>query len=125
MLVNAGVTHPHPLWLNRSNDGGRLLLPLTMEFPNSNLGKGALLKITRQGGAFSAQFVPSAAPVMIYSCRSGRDPSLNQRLLTAFTTGFQKMGEVRSLRLDQHRQESSCWVHTEMMCLSCERASVV
>jgi len=125
MLVNAGVTHPDPLWLNRLNDGGRLLIPLTMEFPNSNLGKGALLKITRQGAALTAQFLPSTTPVIVYSCSNGRDPLLNQRLLTAFTTGFQRMGEVRSLRLDQHHQDSSCWVHTEMMCLSCERATVV
>jgi protein-L-isoaspartate(D-aspartate) O-methyltransferase len=123
MLVNAGVTHPHPLWLNRLNDGGRLLVPLTMEFPNSNVGKGALLKIARQGKAFIAQFVPSAVPVMIYSCRSGRDPVLNQHLLRAFTTGFRKMGDVRSIRLDQHAADSSCWVHTETMCLSCERAT--
>ena len=118
MLVNAGVTHPQALWLNRLNDGGRLLLPLTMEFPNSNVGKGALLKITRRGAAFSAEFVPGAIPVMIYSCLSGRDPMLNQPLLTAFTTGFQRMGEVRSLRVDHHNADTTCWVHTETMCLS-------
>ena len=125
MLVNAGATHPIPLWLDRLNDGGRLLLPLTVEFPNSNLGKGAPLKITRQRAGLTAHFVASTVPVIIYSSRSGRDPSLNQHLLTAFKTGFQKMGDVRSIRLDQHNADSSCWVHTEMMCLSCERATVV
>ena len=118
MLVNAGVTHPHPPWLDRLNEGGRLLVPLTVEFPNSNVGKGALLKITRRGAAWSAEFVPGAVPVMIYSCLRGRDPVMNEHLLKAFTTGFRRMGEVRSLRLDQHHQESSCWVHTETMCLS-------
>jgi protein-L-isoaspartate(D-aspartate) O-methyltransferase len=118
MLVNAWVTHPHPLWLNRLNEGGRLLVPLTVEFPNSNVGKGTLLKITRRGATWSAEFVPGAIPVMIYSCLNGRDPALNQYLLTAFTTGFEKMGEVRSLRVDDHLQDSSCWVHTETMCLS-------
>jgi protein-L-isoaspartate(D-aspartate) O-methyltransferase len=118
MLVNAGVTHPLPLWLSRLNDGGRLIVPLTMEFPNSNLGKGALLKITRLGAVFSAEFLPGVIPVVIYSCSSGRDPLLNQGLFTAFTTNFQKMGEVRSIRTDPHKAESSCWVHTETMCLS-------
>ena len=29
IFVNAGVTHPHPLWLERLSQGGRLVLPLT------------------------------------------------------------------------------------------------
>ena len=29
MLINAGVTHPHPLWLDRLREGGRLVLPIT------------------------------------------------------------------------------------------------
>ena len=27
MLINAGVTHPHALWLERLREGGRLVLP--------------------------------------------------------------------------------------------------
>lgn len=30
MLINAGVTHPLPLWLDRLRVGGRLLLPITI-----------------------------------------------------------------------------------------------
>src|SRR2546426_4130470 len=30
MLINAGVTHPHPAWLARLRDGGRMILPLTV-----------------------------------------------------------------------------------------------
>jgi len=26
MLINAGVTHPHPFWLGRMREGGRLVL---------------------------------------------------------------------------------------------------
>jgi len=33
MLINAGVTHPHPLWLERLREGGRLVLPLTKPPP--------------------------------------------------------------------------------------------
>ncbi|MGH9433070.1 MAG: hypothetical protein ACRD3T_16180 [Terriglobia bacterium] len=29
MLINAGVTHPHPLWLTRLSEGGRIVVPLT------------------------------------------------------------------------------------------------
>jgi len=30
MLINAGVTHPNVLWLDRQRESGRLVVPLTM-----------------------------------------------------------------------------------------------
>jgi protein-L-isoaspartate(D-aspartate) O-methyltransferase len=118
ILVNAGVTHPMHLWLSRLNDGGRLLLPLTFQFPNSNLGKGALLKITRERATFGATFVSSAAPVIIFSCSSVRDAVVNEQLLKAYSTQIQRIGEVQSLRLDRHDADPTCWVHADVMCLS-------
>src|SRR5215467_7941862 len=49
ILIHAGITHPAALWLERLKEGGRLVAPLTFGFPNMNLGKGALLRVTRQG----------------------------------------------------------------------------
>ena len=118
ILVNAGATHPAPLWLDRLAPGGRLLVPLTFEFPNSHLGKGALLKIARQGSGFAAAFLAGAAPVIVYSCVGVRSPELNERLLTAYTTEAQRLGEVRSLRRDSHAPDDACWVHAEALCLS-------
>ena len=43
ILVNAGVTHPQALWLDRLCLGGRMLLPLTNEE-----GMGLMLKVTRE-----------------------------------------------------------------------------
>jgi len=39
MLINAGVTHPHPLWLERLREGGRLVLPITLA-TTETLGAG-------------------------------------------------------------------------------------
>lgn len=122
ILVNAGVTHPSHLWLTRLNEGGRLLLPLTFEFPNSNLGKGALLKITRQHSAFAAAFVPRPVPVVILSCSSVRDATLNEQLFKAYSTQIHMVGEVRSVRLDRHEADSTCWVHADSVCLSVKSA---
>ena len=116
ILVNAGVTHPTGLWLDRLKQDGRMLLPLTFEFPNSTLGKGALIKITRAPSGFSAAFLPR--PIVIYSCSSVRNPTLNERLLSAYSTQINRIGEVRSVRLDPHETDSTCWVHGDSICFS-------
>src|SRR5262249_43441661 len=43
MLINAGVTHPLRLWLDRLREGGRLLVPITVSM-GPNLGKGVVVK---------------------------------------------------------------------------------
>src|SRR5262245_7268663 len=72
MLINAGVTHPQPVWLDRLREGGRLVLPITLA-TSETLGMGLMTKIERQGKSFSARGV---SPVGIYSCKSVRDPEL-------------------------------------------------
>ena len=116
ILVNAGVTHPTRVWLDRLKQDGRMLLPLTFEFPNSTLGKGVAIKITRARNGFAATFLP--APIVIYSCSSVRDAALNERLLNAYSTQINRIGEVRSVRLDPHETDSTCWVHGDSICFS-------
>jgi protein-L-isoaspartate(D-aspartate) O-methyltransferase len=41
IFINAGVTHPHPKWLDSLRQGGRIVIPLTVSGPaliNRNLG---------------------------------------------------------------------------------------
>ncbi len=64
MLINAGMTPPSPLWLDRLRDGGRLVVPLTLA-TTATLGIGVMAKIVRKGNGFSAQVV---TPLAIYSC---------------------------------------------------------
>ena len=118
ILIHAGITHPAPLWLERLADGGRMVAPLTFGFPNMNLGKGALLHITRLGPSLAARFVESAAPVVVYSCVGAREESLSEGLLQAFTARLAMLSAVRSVRQDAHAAAETCWFHSERFCLS-------
>jgi protein-L-isoaspartate(D-aspartate) O-methyltransferase len=118
MFINAGVTHPHPPWLKRLNDGGRIVLPLTMARGNTNTGVGLMLKITRTGHGFAAQI---ASDVAVYSCTSVRDPAIEPlipNVLKILSTGTPL--KLKSVRLDQHEQTDTCILHTKDVCLSAE-----
>jgi protein-L-isoaspartate(D-aspartate) O-methyltransferase len=112
MLINAGVTHPHALWLDRLRDGGRLVLPITLA-TSETLGAGLMTKIVRRFDRFSAQGV---TPVGIYSCKSVRDPELEPLVRSALTT--QVLFKVQSLRREPHEQEATCLVHGKGVCFS-------
>lgn len=119
MLINAGMTHPLPLWLNRLREGGRLLVPVTVPMA-PNLGKGIMLKITREGNGYSAQYVSFVA---IYSATSARDPQLEPAMGKALATGaFMK---IKSVRRDQHSPDETCVVHGAEVCLSMTTAAAV
>src|SRR5262245_16889681 len=113
ILVNAGATHPHSIWLDSLRPGGRLILPLTVTDEDDVGGSGRVLKITRQPQGFTACFV---SPVRIFPCMGGRDNQLNQPLKQALDQGDWKT--VQSLRRDFHNREDSCWFHSDQFCLS-------
>lgn len=113
MLINAGVTHPHPHWLRRLGENGHLVLPLTASVEARNVGTGVLVKITRRGNGFAAQVVSF---VGIYSCTSLRDPELNAALGKAL--GTKALLKLKSLRTDPHEKVESCLAHTTGMCWS-------
>ncbi|MBR0858936.1 protein-L-isoaspartate O-methyltransferase family protein [Bradyrhizobium liaoningense] len=52
IIVHAGFSHPHPLWLQSLRPRGRLLVPLTQRDR-----EGAVVKITRKGRGFEAEAV--------------------------------------------------------------------
>ncbi|HEY6250592.1 MAG TPA: rRNA adenine N-6-methyltransferase family protein [Candidatus Angelobacter sp.] len=112
MLINAGVTLPHALWLDRLGDGGRLVVPITMA-TSKTLGTGSMAKIVRHLDRFSVQGV---GPVAIFSCTSLRDPEMEAALRKGLTT--QTLFKVKSLRRDAHDAVESCVVHGSGMCLS-------
>ncbi|HEX7286170.1 MAG TPA: rRNA adenine N-6-methyltransferase family protein [Candidatus Angelobacter sp.] len=112
MLINAGVTHPLPLWLDRLRPGGRLMTPITVSM-GPNLGKGVMLKITRKAGGYAAQTVTFVA---IYSAIGARDPQLEPALGKAMATGA--LMRVKSVRCDQHSATETCVVHGSQVCLS-------
>jgi protein-L-isoaspartate(D-aspartate) O-methyltransferase len=112
MLINAGVTHPHPRWLERLRPGGRLLLPLTVPLA-PNVGKGMMVKITREPAGLAARV---ATFVAIYSCSSARDTQVEALLGKAMASGA--LFQLKSVRRDVHKPCDSCLVHSDGMCLS-------
>ena len=52
ILVNCGVTHPQPIWLDRLREGGRLVVPFTAAMSLS-IGQGVMFKIVRTGAAYA------------------------------------------------------------------------
>ena len=108
IFVNAGATHPRPIWLDSLRPRGRLLLPLT------GLSRtGWVLKVIRQDQGYAAQFVSS---IVIFPCAGARDPDTARLLDEAFMSGG--WAAVHSLRRDVHPGETSCWLHTDTLCLS-------
>jgi protein-L-isoaspartate(D-aspartate) O-methyltransferase len=112
MLINAGMTHPSPLLLDRLRDGGRMVVPVTMA-TTATLGVGIMAKIIRNGNKFSAQVV---TPLGIYSCTSMRDARREPLLRTAMTSGA--LMKVKSVRRDAHEPSDTCVVHGADVCLS-------
>jgi len=112
MLINAGVTHPNPLWLDRLRDGGRLVVPLTMAM-TPTLGVGFMTKIVRCERRFSAEIVTSLA---IYSGAGMRDAQRESLLKKAMMSGG--LTKMKSIRRDVHERADECIVHGTDVCVS-------
>jgi protein-L-isoaspartate(D-aspartate) O-methyltransferase len=112
MLINAGVTHPSLLWLDRLREGGRLVVPLTMGTTPTG-GVGVMTKISRERGGFSAQIVSSVA---IYSCKNAREAQREPLLKAAMKSGA--LMKMKSVRRDAHEQVDTCVIHGGDVCLS-------
>jgi protein-L-isoaspartate(D-aspartate) O-methyltransferase len=119
IFVNAGATHPQPLWLSRLASGGRLLFPLTVCQRPGEIGVGYMLRVARTEAGFAARFV---SWVGIFSCEGAREQDAERRLHRAYSRGQHEL--VRELRVDPHTADSSCWLHEVDWCLS-KRFSLV
>lgn len=109
IFVNAGVTHPLPLWLDRLAAGGTLVAPLT-----NGDWLGGFLRVGRRGEeAYAARFVLGGAA---YPCTGGRDAGIEAALAAWFPALDQ--GMVQSLRRDVHEVDGTCWLHAAGFCLS-------
>ncbi len=112
VLINAGVTHPQPGWMECLAEGGRMLLPLCVGIPE-NPGKVLAVQIMRKGAGFEAD---PYSIFGLYSSPSLRDPA-RQALLHA-GLHLKRMAGLRSVRLEEHAQEASCIAHAAGFCLS-------
>ncbi len=108
IFINAGVTHPHPLWVERLTDRGRLVLPLT-----GDTTAGVVAKIVPAANGLSARIV---TPVGIYPCTSVRDAGMSAALDKAMTS--RTLFKLKSVRTEPHPQDQTCLVHGATLCLS-------
>ena len=117
LVINAGVTHFSPFWLDALAAGnGRLLVPLT----NAERW-GCFLMITRQASEpdrYAARFV---GRVGIIPCLGGRDPAAEERLTAALARG--DFTAIRSLRRAPEEPDHTCWLAGEGWWLSTAPAS--
>jgi len=118
LFINAGATHPVPLWLDSLKPQGRLVFPLIRWPEGSNLGTppagwGAMLRVQRLEGGYSATFL---SPAMIFPCLGALDREADRLLAAAFERGG--LADVRSLRRDAHDADSSCLLHGRGYCFS-------
>jgi len=113
IFVNAGVTHPQTIWLDRLKPGGRLVLPLTATL-GSVAGQGTMLRIIRGNTDFWN--VQTISYVAIFSCTGARDPQLEPVVEKAVKS--RALQKIRCLRRDRHEQTDTCIVHGPESCFS-------
>jgi len=113
MFVNCGVTHPAIHWLTSLRVGARLLMPVTAAPEANGIGRGAMYAATRHSDGIAVRFV---SRVGIFPCAGQRSDELNRELLAKNADSW---GDVRTLRMDRHTKEPSCWLHGAECCLSC------
>jgi protein-L-isoaspartate(D-aspartate) O-methyltransferase len=107
IVVNAGVTHFSPVWLDAlAAENGRLLVPLT----NAERW-GCFLMITRQGGGPDRYAARFAGRVGMIPCVSGRDPAAEEKLTAALARG--DFTAIRSLRRAPEEPDDTCWLAGE------------
>jgi protein-L-isoaspartate(D-aspartate) O-methyltransferase len=110
ILVNAGAVRPADHWLDRLNDGGRLLLPLTADaiYNGQPVTTGAIFLIERYGEHYSARAKGRTA---IYPCAGLRDEQAEEALAAAFEKG----GWEKVTRLDRtgNLPDDQCWLRGE------------
>jgi protein-L-isoaspartate(D-aspartate) O-methyltransferase len=110
ILINAGAAKPADHWLDRLNDGGRLVLPLTVSgaYNGTPTTTGTILLIERDGEGYSARVGGRTA---IYPCAGMRDEQAEKALAAAFERG----GLDKVTRLDRTGQlpDEQCWLRGE------------
>jgi len=107
IFVNAGAARPAERWLDGLNDGGRLILPLTVSttFSGRPMTRGAIFLIERDGDEYSAQ---SKWPTAIYPCAGMRDARADEALAAAFARGG--ADKVTRLHRTWDLPEEQCWL---------------
>ncbi len=110
IYVNAGVSRPADRWLDALNPGGRLVVPLGVNFTTDDghpMTRGALFVIKRQGETYEARALSST---LIYPCMGLRDEISEKALAAALEKPEADMARVRRLYRTDDIPEKNCWL---------------
>jgi len=118
IFVNAGATHPCPLWLDSLKPSGRLVFPMVRwsagaKFGVASAGWGVMLRVQRLQSGHSAQSMGGSG---FFPCFGAIDSEADRRLGDALAQNG--LTEVRSLRREIHDPDPSCLLHGEGYCFS-------
>jgi protein-L-isoaspartate(D-aspartate) O-methyltransferase len=124
IYMNAGVTRVPLGWVDRLNDGGRVLLPLATKMsirlatPDLDLNKvrqmmGVVFCITRAGSEFKVRWV---SPVAIIPAENGGDEASAAALTEALANGNAR--KVTRLVLRETVPEGQRWLAGEEWCFA-------
>lgn len=112
MFINAGATHARPEWLAALVPGGRLVVPLTMQLPNSEHAGGVVVRVVRtEGERWPLKIV---SQVGIFPCTGARDPANEAELRNLWRGGFKAL---RWLETRPHERGEACMAHIPGFCL--------
>jgi protein-L-isoaspartate(D-aspartate) O-methyltransferase len=128
IYVNAGVTRPPVIWLDRLKEGGRLILPLTTRKNFMALGSGAtdfsqlhtqmllsgaVFRIERHGEQFDARWI---CTIGIFPAEGARDEASERALAAALENG--NAHKVTRLHRNNTSPAEDCWLRGEGWCLA-------
>ena len=112
IFVNAGATHPCPLWLASLKPSGRLVFPM-IRWAVGVAGWGVMMRIERTQSGFAVQWL---GPCGYYPCFGAIDSEADRRLGEALVKSG--LTDARSLRVEGHDPEESCLLHGNGYCFS-------
>jgi protein-L-isoaspartate(D-aspartate) O-methyltransferase len=127
IFINAGATHPLPLWLDCLRPKGRLLFPMIRWEKGSSFGSGVsglgvMMLVQRLSAVYRAKLL---GPCGIFPCVGALDEDADRLLGEAFgkinwtATPMQGgLADTRSLKRDSHDADSTCLLHGRGYCFS-------
>ena len=131
IYVNAGASRPADSWLDALKPGGRMVLPLTVNFMTEQghlMTDGAIFLITRHEDEPNHFAARCMSGTRIYPCAGMRDEASDRALAAAFEKdGFRKNGSEKSglsritrLYRTDDIAEQRCWMRAPGWCLAYE-----
>lgn len=114
IYVSAGATRLTELWLDQLAEGGRLIVPLTIDSKQSDKTvPGAVFRIERRGEAYWAKWI---SVVAIYGCVGARDEVSERALAEALLHGGER--DVQRLYRQTLPPREQCWLRASGWCLA-------